>query len=54
MRFLAAELTALGFSVLRGMQVPDDAALFRAELDGLSRRPASWRSLAASGRPPTT
>ena len=25
-RFLAAELTALGFTVLRGMQLPDEAA----------------------------
>lgn len=32
LRFLAAELTGLGFHVLRGMQVPDEAALFRAEL----------------------
>jgi len=32
-RFLSGELTALGFRVLRGVQVPDDRALFRAELD---------------------
>jgi nicotinamide-nucleotide amidase len=32
-RFLSAELTAMGFVVLRGIQVPDDARLFRAELD---------------------
>ncbi len=32
-RYLAGELTALGFEVLRGVQVPDEAALFRAELD---------------------
>ena len=32
-RFLAGELTALGFQVLRGLQVPDDRTLFRAELD---------------------
>jgi nicotinamide-nucleotide amidase len=31
-RFLAAELTALGFTVRRGMQLPDEAASFRAEL----------------------
>ena len=31
-RFLAAELHALGFTVRRGMQLPDDAAIFRAEL----------------------
>jgi nicotinamide-nucleotide amidase len=31
-RFLAAELTALGFAVQRGMQLPDDVAAFRAEL----------------------
>lgn len=31
-RFLSAELTGLGFTVLRGVQVPDDAALLRAEL----------------------
>src|SRR5512137_2730423 len=31
-RFLAAELYALGFTVQRGMQLPDDAAAFRAEL----------------------
>jgi nicotinamide-nucleotide amidase len=31
-RFLAAELTALGFTVQRGMQLPDEAASFRAEL----------------------
>jgi nicotinamide-nucleotide amidase len=31
-RFLAAELVALGFGVGRGMQLPDDAATFRAEL----------------------
>jgi nicotinamide-nucleotide amidase len=32
-RFLAGELTALGFHVRRGVQVPDDRGLFRAELD---------------------
>jgi len=32
-RYLSGELTALGFRVLRGVQVPDDRALFRAELD---------------------
>ena len=32
-RFLSAELSAMGFSVLRGVQVPDSEALFRAELD---------------------
>ena len=31
-RYLASELTALGFRVLRGLQIPDDAPLFRAEL----------------------
>jgi nicotinamide-nucleotide amidase len=31
-RFVASELTSLGFDVRRGVQVPDDAALFRAEL----------------------
>jgi nicotinamide-nucleotide amidase len=31
-RFLAAELHALGFAVRRGMQLPDDAAAFRTEL----------------------
>ena len=31
-RFLAAELTALGFTVRRGMQLPDAAASIRAEL----------------------
>jgi nicotinamide-nucleotide amidase len=31
-RFLAAELTALGFIVARGVQLPDDAPAFRAEL----------------------
>ncbi|HET6449720.1 MAG TPA: nicotinamide-nucleotide amidohydrolase family protein [Spirochaetia bacterium] len=31
-RFLASELTSLGFRVLRGLQVPDDVELFRAEL----------------------
>ncbi len=36
-RFLSAELTALGFTVLRGVQVPDSAALFRAELDRATR-----------------
>ena len=36
-RFLSAELTGLGFAVLRGVQVPDDAALFRAELDRAAR-----------------
>lgn len=32
-RFLAAELSARGFTVLRGVQVPDSETLFRAELD---------------------
>jgi len=32
-RFLSSELTALGFQVRRGVQVPDDRDLFRAELD---------------------
>jgi nicotinamide-nucleotide amidase len=36
-RFLSAELTALGFTVLRGVQVPDSVALFRAELDRATR-----------------
>ncbi len=31
-RFLASELSSLGFSVLRGVQIPDDVPLFRAEL----------------------
>jgi nicotinamide-nucleotide amidase len=31
-RYIASELTSLGFTVLRGVQVPDDMALFRAEL----------------------
>src|SRR4030042_1218549 len=31
-RFLAAELHALGFTVQRGMQLPDEVATFRAEL----------------------
>ena len=31
-RFLASELVSLGFRVLRGMQIPDSASLFRAEL----------------------
>jgi len=31
-RFIAAELTALGFAVRRGVQLPDDAEAFRAEL----------------------
>lgn len=37
-RFLSAELTALGFSVLRGVQVPDEAALFRDEVDRGARQ----------------
>jgi nicotinamide-nucleotide amidase len=32
-RYIASELTSLGFAVRRGVQVPDDRALFRAELD---------------------
>jgi len=32
-RYLASELTALGFQIRRGVQVPDDRSLFRAELD---------------------
>jgi nicotinamide-nucleotide amidase len=36
-RYLSAELTGLGFAVLRGVQVPDAAALFRAELDRATR-----------------
>ncbi len=32
-RYVASELTSLGFAVRRGVQVPDDRALFRAELD---------------------
>jgi len=31
-RFLSSELTSLGFVVRRGVQLPDDAALYRAEL----------------------
>ncbi|MGO9310799.1 MAG: nicotinamide-nucleotide amidohydrolase family protein [Spirochaetia bacterium] len=31
-RYIASELTSLGFAVRRGVQVPDDRALFRAEL----------------------
>jgi nicotinamide-nucleotide amidase len=31
-RFLASELTSLGFTVRRGMQIPDDPAAFREEL----------------------
>lgn len=31
-RFLASELTALGFSVARGVQLPDEAPAFRSEL----------------------
>ncbi len=31
-RFLASELTSLGFSVCRGMQIPDSAPVFREEL----------------------
>ena len=31
-RFLASELTVRGFTVRRGVQIPDDAALFREEL----------------------
>lgn len=31
-RFLASELTSLGFTVLRGVQLPDNTALFRDEL----------------------
>jgi len=31
-RFLSSELTSLGFAVRRGVQVPDDPALYRAEL----------------------
>jgi nicotinamide-nucleotide amidase len=31
-RYIASELTSLGFAVRRGVQVPDDRGLFRAEL----------------------
>jgi nicotinamide-nucleotide amidase len=31
-RYISSELTSLGFAVRRGVQVPDDRALFRAEL----------------------
>ncbi len=31
-RFLSSELTSLGFTVRRGVQLPDDAALYREEL----------------------
>jgi len=31
-RYIASELTSLGFSVRRGVQVPDDMALYRAEI----------------------
>jgi nicotinamide-nucleotide amidase len=31
-RYVASELTALGFVVLRGVQIPDDAGLYRSEL----------------------
>jgi len=36
-RFLASELTSLGFRVLRGIQVPDDAAAYREELARATR-----------------
>jgi nicotinamide-nucleotide amidase len=36
-RFLAAELAALGFTVRRGMQLPDDTETFRAELSRAAR-----------------
>ena len=31
-RYIASELTSLGFAIRRGVQVPDDTALFRSEL----------------------
>jgi len=31
-RYIASELTSLGFAVRRGVQVPDDMSLFRTEL----------------------
>jgi molybdopterin-biosynthesis enzyme MoeA-like protein len=31
-RFLASELTSLGFTVRRSSQIPDDPAIFRGEL----------------------
>ncbi len=37
LRYLSAELTGLGFTVLRGVQVPDTAALFHAELERAAR-----------------
>ncbi len=36
-RFLASELTSLGFCVLRGIQVPDDAPAYREELARATR-----------------
>jgi nicotinamide-nucleotide amidase len=51
-RFLSAELHALGFAVRRGMQLPDDAAVFHTEL----RRAADEAELVivTGGLGPTT
>lgn len=45
-RFLSSELSARGFSVLRGTQVPDDDALFRREI---SRAAAEARLVVVTG-----
>jgi competence/damage-inducible protein CinA-like protein len=39
-RYLSSELTSLGFSVCRGVQIPDNASLFRDELARAAREAA--------------
>lgn len=51
-RFLASELTSLGFSVLRSSQIPDDPVLFREELAGALR--AACLVIITGGLGPTT
>ncbi len=51
-RYLSSELTSLGFSVCRGVQIPDNAALFRDELARASAEAALV--IVTGGLGPTT
>jgi nicotinamide-nucleotide amidase len=51
-RFLASELTSLGFVVLRGIQLPDKAVIFREELARATRD--SCLVIVTGGLGPTT
>jgi len=51
-RYLSSELTSLGFSVCRGVQIPDNASLFREELARAAREAALV--IVTGGLGPTT